>query len=896
MKIKGKRNLSLAHTEKHAGLETVYIFGGGENGGYVITPADDNFPAVLGYSDSGTFTMTNAAPAFVWWLGEYSKEIAWAIDHALPPQSTIACDAVLEPTNVPQKESRQNIAPLVSSIWNQDSPFNNDCPVFSGNRSVTGCVATAMAQVMYKHEYPQTGTGSNSYTHNGQTISYDFSTANFDWSHMIDSYNYNAGTQTQRSAVANLMYACGVSVFMQYSPRESGAFGLDIAPALKKYFQYDNGVRYLMRDYFTYSDWENIIYTDLQEGLPVIFGGQANNGGHEFICDGYQDGEYHFNWGWGGAYDGYFLLTALNPDGEGIGGYEGGYNSDQSIICRIQKPVAGSKPWYPIYAQGGLEYLSYSNDYLYVAFHNNRGIFNYSRDGVTVGIGYGIEKEDGTFINPQTTMPLSFSGCDAEGSLSGYGGFSLPAPANPGPGTYKVYLTFRTPEGEYQNVLCPAAENSYLKMVVDDEGNVTFTEGDNQEKATIWVTSLEADGKVTSGDQATYTISIKNTGLSPYSGLLTINIFSDEDDTLMGQLTLEIPEAIAPGTTVTYRFSTALELPDGRYNMICTDRYGDTVSPEYPLLIGDLYPTEIHIDLNQVNLYVGDHITLRAIVYPDDATNKETTWTTTDAQVATVNLGTIRAIAPGTADIIATTANGVADTCHVTVKELIIDPTDISLDITNETLVVGDSLLITATVLPANATDKTVTWASSNDSTATVVDGKVKALTPGEAIISATTANGLTAICEIMVIEEEIPILATSITLNHTEFTGIPGDTLHLAATILPEDVTDRTIAWTSSDEAVATVDSEGLVEIVAEGECIIIATTTDGSDLRAECTVSSKTSSIESIIGMLGSDTDIYSLNGILIKRGADREYIRHLAPGLYIIRIDGIAYKVTK
>ncbi|MDE6341414.1 MAG: Ig-like domain-containing protein, partial [Muribaculaceae bacterium] len=244
------------------------------------------------------------------------------------------------------------------------------------------------------------------------------------------------------------------------------------------------------------------------------------------------------------------------------------------------------------------------------------------------------------------------------------------------------------------------------------------------------------------------------------------------------------------------------------------------------------------------------------------------------------------------ATITATTANGLKASCEVTVKAKVIEAQGITLDVTEKTLTEGDTFTLTATIDPETTTDKTVTWSSSNTEVATVENGKVTAIAPGTAVITASTANGLTASCTVTV-ERKI-ILATSISLDKTSIEAEAGTTVTLTATVLPDDATDKTVAWSSSDESVATVDQEGNVSIIALGYAVITAETTDGSNLYAECSVSG-ISYVESLVRESGN-VDIFSLDGILIRKNADPEYVSNLARGTYIIRTADKTFKIVK
>lgn len=200
---------------------------------------------------------------------------------------------------------------------------------------MTGCVATAMAQVINYHKYPEKGIGSNSYTTttSGLSVSFNFGATTFDWDNMADIYSLSS-TAEQKTAVATLMKACGVSVNMDYGTGASGAMSAFVPAALVNYFGYDKATAYRERIWFSGQEWEDLVYNELATVGPVYYGGTtARNEGHAFVCDGYRaDGFFHINWGWGGQSNGYFRLSALDPSSHGIGRRQ----------CRIQSGSAHS--------------------------------------------------------------------------------------------------------------------------------------------------------------------------------------------------------------------------------------------------------------------------------------------------------------------------------------------------------------------------------------------------------------------------------------------------------------------------------------------------------------------------------------------------------------------------
>lgn len=241
----------------------------------------------------------------------------------------------------------------------------------------------------------------------------------------------------------------------------------------------------------------------------------------------------------------------------------------------------------------------------------------------------------------------------------------------------------------------------------------------------------------------------------------------------------------------------------------------------------------ITLSESALTLTEGENATLTATVTPANASDKTVTWTSSDTAVATVDAnGKVTAVAPGTATITAKAGEKTA-TCTVTVKAKIIDVTGITLDKTTATLTVGDNLTLTATVAPANATDKTVTWTSSDAAVATVdATGKVTAVKAGTATITAK-AGEKTATCTVTVNVKTVAV--TGITLSRTEVTLVEGKSITLTATVTPTDATDKTVAWTSSNPAAATVDANGKVTAVAAGKTTITAKAGDKS---ATCAV----------------------------------------------------------
>lgn len=306
------------------GATDYYVFNNEGNNGYIIIAGDDRAVPVLGYSDEGSFDPANMPDGLRYMLELYAQEMNYLRSNP----NAMAADQSLA--------HNPAVKPLLKSNWDQGEPYNRLCPDYYVNdqpagRSATGCVATAAAQVMYYHRWPDAGVGSNTYQSNEMTIDRDFNHP-YEWDLMLDNYLPGKYTEEQGDAVATLLYDAGVASEMQYG-KSSSTSAHRMMNALRTNFKFNKGMFFIMRNTKTLNEWEELIFNELNNQRPIIYSGFTKRGGHTFVLDGYnEDGYFHFNWGWSSHSNGYFLITALNPRDQGAGSYEGGYNSAQSII------------------------------------------------------------------------------------------------------------------------------------------------------------------------------------------------------------------------------------------------------------------------------------------------------------------------------------------------------------------------------------------------------------------------------------------------------------------------------------------------------------------------------------------------------------------------------------
>lgn len=327
-----------------------YIFNVGNDQGYVIVSGDDRTEEILGYVEHGTYTEDALPEHMKAWLQAYADQIQFLDDNNLqgstPTQRAAARRKI--------QSTKHAIPKLMSTTWNQGDPYNSKCPdYYKGDgtkaKPATGCVATALAQVMNFHKLPQyirktIPQLSNTYTlDNGSKKTVTTGTVRIgtkiDWDNMVDNYTGNE-TQEQKDAVANLMAYIGQAVGMGYGASSGAGFGSNISTAFSTYFGYDDSAYMAYRTDYSIDGWFDLIYNEIAAGYPVGFAGWSTGGGHSFVLDGF-DGEslFHLNWGWGGGSDGWFLLGVLNPgDNSGIGASTSsdGYSLGQTALMNVR--------------------------------------------------------------------------------------------------------------------------------------------------------------------------------------------------------------------------------------------------------------------------------------------------------------------------------------------------------------------------------------------------------------------------------------------------------------------------------------------------------------------------------------------------------------------------------
>lgn len=492
-----------------------YVFNNGDNDGFVIVSGDDCTAPILGYADSGSFDASNMPENMRNWLNGYAEEIEWVRTQAKAPGNEAPTPA------------RQVVAPLISTKWTQSNPFNQKCFTADGDQAVTGCVATALAQIMYYHKWPRSSTTAiPNYTiefNDGTSDSYDgLPATTFDWDNMLLTYSGNETADDPHAiAIANLLFYCGHAVQMDYGVDASSANDEMCSAALVDYFGYGNTPRRLSRGSYSSTEWEELLYNELRHGRPVIYSGKSTGGGHAFICDGYDgNGFYHINWGWAGLSDGYFLLQALNPAEQSIGGSSSssGYTYLQAMTVGISPTALDDNPQGGSTTSNGQVVVksigiesgtSTTFDYSGSAFNNISVNYSFA---VTVpgtySFGFGLYQGDQRLqessfytANITSSYDMTFSGL----SLWGIGN-------RLSDGTYTIKC-INKPDGatEWQKNI--DADCRYIKVTIAD-GKATLE--NIVESPQIEVTSVEQ--RFDAGERKQIRAYLSNNAGSNYSG------------------------------------------------------------------------------------------------------------------------------------------------------------------------------------------------------------------------------------------------------------------------------------------------------------------------------------------------------------------------------------------
>ncbi|MEM9832201.1 MAG: C10 family peptidase [Bacteroidota bacterium] len=544
--------LTLSYTKKftttsaHARqtYKSLYYVFNMDAGGFVVISADDAAYPILGFSEQGSFTTKSLPHAYVKWIRAYEKQLKDLVQQ--PKQPTARVNQAWESLEIQSGA----VGPLLTTTWNQSPHYNESCPydTQAQKHTVTGCVATAMAQIMKHHQHPQKGIGFHSYNHPTYgTLSANFGLTEYEWDQMPNTI-FSSNT-----AVAQINYHCGVSVDMDYGASESGAAGAALVrPALRKYFQYEAEIA--ERSDYTDTEWVNLLKTEIDAGRPVYYEGSGTGGGHAFVCDGYQGEDFfHFNWGWGGYMDGYYYIGDLSPADLGTGGGSGSYNTNQKIVYQIEpaedpvvikpelelysetqvnpNPIPFTAPFDVNFSVANFGDIDFNGQFAVVVFDENN--FQEVIDSIAIND-----------LSPNAYVEVTLT----------TGGLPVVSPGN-----YQLAVLQKETSQEWQLI----DSDTYAAYT-----DIEFLDSENDISLT---TPLELSSEIITQHEAfDLSFNIENTGSSTFSGAVAAGLYSLEGkhQVTIGSATIA---ALAPNTTLADNLtfsSDGIDLEPGTYLLV----------------------------------------------------------------------------------------------------------------------------------------------------------------------------------------------------------------------------------------------------------------------------------------------------------------------------------------
>lgn len=395
------------------GSADYFVFNFPGEKGFAIVAGDNRVRPVLGYSDKGSFDPDKLPENLRGMLAYYQDQITWANDKGIEATPDIAAEWSRLMSGTALRVAGEPVL-LRTANWSQGEPYNRQTPIIKGEHAVTGCVATAMGIIMKYHEYPIRAVNPpewNYYSVDGRYQGFQLTYDDYDWANMLDTYTSTSYNDTQADAVAELLYHCGANVGMKYTLKESGTPTVFVARALSDVFGYSHSIRYLQKDDYRWEEWKEMLKSELDAGYPVIYDGQSNSSGHAFVCDGYNNEElYHINWGWGGLYNGNFVLSLLDSKGNGLG-----YSEGQGMLLNIRPEQTGERYYMrpslrnAYYTKSGNS-ASVSFDFEYFALYDH-----------TFYIGLGVVDQNNQIIRkPKSPIPANLQGMEDDGSYHLY--------------------------------------------------------------------------------------------------------------------------------------------------------------------------------------------------------------------------------------------------------------------------------------------------------------------------------------------------------------------------------------------------------------------------------------------------------------------------------------------
>lgn len=443
--------LSLAYTCPEDAA--YYVFNAeAADGGFVVVAGDDVVTPILGYSDVGTFDPSNIPPALQWKLDTYKAEIATAASKGIK----VVASRSASPDKAP-------IDPLITTQWGQGEPYNNLTPIYGGEHSATGCVATALAQILYFHRGAEVSSGVFAYKWHDSLLSCDYSNTHFDWSSLRNRYVSEPYTQDEADAVAGLMLACGIGTETNFG-KQSGSDISRVKRLLIENLGYSPEIYIRYKNNYSISEWGDTLYNELSQGRPVF----CQGGGHAFICDGYEGNNYfHFNWGWDGICDGNFLPSLLNPTETDR------FHEDEYILTGVQTNIIGLSYRTP-------DLICKDDFRVEPSGQVTMTVWNYSSHAFNGSIGFKITTAkggDATYKEIYRPFKLEFSELIGAWMLrhAFHETIDLPKHFGLNAGIYKLYPAYRGEDNIWRNLRCFTGCQDHILLEVTEDNEYIYS-------------------------------------------------------------------------------------------------------------------------------------------------------------------------------------------------------------------------------------------------------------------------------------------------------------------------------------------------------------------------------------------------------------------------------------
>lgn len=555
-------------------LSAYYVFPNGEGKGFTIVSGDDRLPEIVGYSVEGTYDEASLPANYVSFMKAYQEMVE------LMEKGDAHAVASAAEANALRSSSYQQptISPLLGEIaWNQSEPYNNMCPLYNKkDHAATGCVATAMAQVMMYYQYPEElKEDIPAYVTRSHRLSIPSISKGekYDWSNMLPIYLSNSYNDTQASAVAKLLYHCGAAVQMDYSSSSAASV---TSARLAKYFGYDADMMVdLSRSTFTLAEWTQIMDKELEARRPILYSGQSSDGGHEFVCDGSDgNGLYHINWGWGGYQDGYFDVTILNPEkgGVGSGNAPDGYNRDCGMLVGIapdngkaDDPVVDLTPIVVAYNERvsslGIIKAERNNETEKFSVKVANCVYNQSTQVFSGSIAMGVKDDNGTYTPISEKKSVKLLGMENGSAYVVYPDFNFDYAFPIGQTT--LYVIYSADGGTWK----PCAYSGMEPYVVEATAT-TLTVSKN-----LLAVSIKEQEELLGGMENNFELSISNPSDVEYLGKL--NVYGNSVSTQPSRVSESLYVTVPAHATINRILS--LTPAAGDFYVWVTDKNGETL-------------------------------------------------------------------------------------------------------------------------------------------------------------------------------------------------------------------------------------------------------------------------------------------------------------------------------